>query len=296
MVKMHRLLNSLRLLLNVIFRLTYRYVFGSIWGVLGLTLLLYFNSEFVLGTQPITFKELALLVISMESSTKASIATALITIIGFMVAYWTASSNWKEQLRAQLCTQASGRLTEFSNLCSQDITTCKIYAENVVKVYDLVERDELEQAFHLVNYIHSSTQKTLLAREQVIANSIKSHILLSPYNSILVGIPGSIKHFQLACKRLGDITDFIYFPISYPIQDDKNVVDSFLRCTNKEKCTDYIRLVNKNFDSFNMNASYSSGCILRPISGINLWSAFSVLSNMRLILNVLVEERKINKE
>ena len=110
----------------------YRFLFGNIYGILITCLVVYNYSEFLFGTTPLSFDGLIHWAVTQSESTKVALLTATITVVGFLIAYATATSNWRSQLLANLKVQAAGEIEVFFVECSKLATDCKIYATAIV--------------------------------------------------------------------------------------------------------------------------------------------------------------------
>jgi type IV secretory pathway TraG/TraD family ATPase VirD4 len=95
----------------------YRFLFGNIYGIFVTSLVLYKYSQSLFGITPLGFGGLINWVVIQSESTKAALLGAIITIVGFLIAYATATANWKSQLLANLKVQAAGELEVFFAEC-----------------------------------------------------------------------------------------------------------------------------------------------------------------------------------
>ena len=85
----------------------YRFLFGNIYGILITCLVVYNYSKSLFGTTPLSFDGLIQWVVTQSESTKVALLSAIITVVGFLIAYATATSNWRSQLLANLKVQAA---------------------------------------------------------------------------------------------------------------------------------------------------------------------------------------------
>ncbi|MFM4972062.1 hypothetical protein ACEUCG_11040 [Aeromonas veronii] len=107
------------LLLTILFYLfiTFFYILqffiGNIYGIFILVLFLYFEADELFSITPYTPEQLLLWFSSQSESTITALLSTIITVIGFMLTYATATANWKGQLLANLKLQAAGELDVF---------------------------------------------------------------------------------------------------------------------------------------------------------------------------------------
>src|SRR5690606_6154661 len=126
---------------------------GSIYGILLLALFLYFNSSSLLDISPYNFDQLIFWLVSQSESSKAALLGSFVTVIGFMLAYATATSNWKAELRAYLKLQAAGDIHVFFSEFSSLATDCEIYASSLARAVDTIQNGcTFDEATFLANY------------------------------------------------------------------------------------------------------------------------------------------------
>ncbi|MHC5791763.1 hypothetical protein ACYT6H_09220, partial [Streptococcus pyogenes] len=80
---------------------------------------------------------------------KVAIASSLVTVVGFFIAYASATANWKSQLLANIKLQASSDLNSFFTEVNSLVTDLEIYAQDVVKSLDVIRdsSDDNEKMF-----------------------------------------------------------------------------------------------------------------------------------------------------
>ncbi len=85
----------------------FRFLVGSLYGILILLIILYFALPYFTDIQPYSFDELLLFVMNLDPQYKVAILTSLITVVGFLIAFQTATTTWKQQMHTNLSLQAA---------------------------------------------------------------------------------------------------------------------------------------------------------------------------------------------
>ncbi|PQJ62667.1 hypothetical protein BTO08_20795 [Photobacterium angustum] len=280
----------------IVSRLFYRYALGTVWGVFVLSLLLYFNSEAILGTTPISFQDLFVYLMLASETTKAAVLSSLITIIGFIVAYATASANWKDQMRANLKVQASSDCIGFYSEASRNVSTCVIYARALVSAVEKIRSGcTKEEAEFLVYYQRSNLDKFLLARESMIASSINCHTFLSKYDTILFSTPGAKENVELANEALSKLVNDLWFNVPYKVAPDTDQIGTFLAQVDVIKCKKFLSTANEYEQALAFHSGATSGVLLDQIVGASWATTKTQLKNYRSVwheMNILYRRHK----
>lgn len=267
-----------------IFRVIYRYLFGTVWGVLFLAIMMYYNSEFLLGTTPISFNELCLLLFSLSETMKAAIVSSLITIIGFIVAYATASSNWKAQLQGTLKSEASFECVNFFDNTQKKVMDCFLYAESLKATIEKIQagKPKEELLFH-TKYDREKTKEFIANREAVVLAGINSHTFLAKYNPIIVNTNGVAANLNLAISALSQISDDIWFNVPYEVSDSEKQISSFMKQVDITSLNKFIATVNVNKKALSFHPGAVAGILMDPVVKTN-WSTLITLFKVRGIL------------
>ena len=88
-------------------QLAYRLLFGTLLGVLFTSIIFYILAAHYFLSSPFTASELLAWFATLSAEAKAAIATTLMTVVGFVAAFWAASAAWKKQIELQVRTDAA---------------------------------------------------------------------------------------------------------------------------------------------------------------------------------------------
>lgn len=158
----------------------YRFFFGSIFGIFLTALVLYYYSESLFGITPMDLNGLMGWVVIQSESTKSAILGALITVVGFLIAYATATANWKSQLLANLKVQAAGEIEVFFAECSKLATDCEIYASALIEAVDKIQKGcPAEEAVFLAYYNRDQGQVFLQKRQRLVSLGAENGVVVN---------------------------------------------------------------------------------------------------------------------
>jgi hypothetical protein len=280
----HPIISVGLIFLVTIFRIINRYIFGSMWGLLCLSIILYINSENILGTKPITLYELCMLFFSLSESMKAAIVSSLITIIGFIAAYATASSNWKAQLKGTIKAEASFECVQFFKEAHSMITQCDIYANSLKSTVEKIQSDnpKSELLFH-TNYDRKKAKEFILNREGIVAKSINSHTFLAKYNSILINTNGVQSNLDLAISSLTVISRDIWFTIPYDVTEDDDQISTFVSQIDIDSLDRFLKTVKEHHNALSFHPSAAAAVLMDPIVGSS-WNMLMILFKVKKVL------------
>lgn len=268
----------------------FRFLFGNIYGIFITCLVAYYYSESLLGISPLSYDGLMQWIVSQSESTKVAIFSSVITVVGFLIAFATATSNWKSQILANLKVQASDELEIFFSECSKLATDCKLYATSLRDAVEKINNEcPNQEAEFLAQYNRDKGQLFLKQRDRLISLCIESNYLKGKYSSLLISVPRFKAELDSATTALEKILDKLYFMVPYHIPSDINPVQSFLNQVNITKCIELIKAVDENYLEISFSSGSIRGKLLSTIFGFNFWSLFFLYKERKLFKNTIIE-------
>lgn len=271
----------------------YRFLFGNIYGIFITCLVVYHYSESLLGISPLGFDSLMQWTVSQNESTKAAIFSAIITVIGFLIAYATATSNWKSQLLANLKVQAAGELEVFFAECSKLATDCEIYASALVAAVDKIQKGcSIQDAEFIAHYRRDQGQLFLQQRQRLISLGIEVHRLQGKYCILLISAPGLKAGLDSATNALERITDKLWIHVPLHIQNDLNPVQTFVNQVNVTECTALKIAVDENHGPLNFSSGGVRGNLMSTVVGFNFWTLFYLYKERKSFKETIIERYK----
>lgn len=271
----------------------YRFLFGNIYGILITCLVVYNYSEFLFGTTPLSFDGLIQWVVTQSESTKVALLSAIITVVGFLIAYATATSNWRSQLLANLKVQAAGEIEVFFAECSKLATDCKIYANALVDAVDKIQKGcSIEDAEFLSHYNREQGQLFLQQRQRLISLGIEVYRLQGKYSTLLISAPGLTAGLDSATNALERITERLWIQVPFHIQNDSNPIQTFVNQVNVTGCIALISSVSENHGELNFSSGGVRGNLMSTVVGFNFWTLYYLYKDRKDFKESIIERYK----
>lgn len=271
----------------------YRFLFGNIYGIFITIFIVYYYSDILFGITPLGVDGVMKWFVSQSESTKATLLASIVTVIGFLIAYATATANWKAQLLANLKVEAAGEIEVFFAEFAKLATDCNIYANALVEAVDKIQKGCAQhEAEFLASYNRDQGKIFLQTRQRIVTLSIEVHRLQGKYSSILISAPGLISGLNLAAKALGNIADKVWVNVPFYIQNDPNPIQSFVNQVNVSECMELKNAVDDNHDELNFSSGGVRGNLLSTVVGFNLWSLIYLYKEHNGFICTIIERYK----
>lgn len=274
----------------VVLGLFYRFIFQSVYGVLLVTLVIYWYAALITGVKPYSFSELTYWVLMLDREYKVALITSLVTITGFAIAFHTATINWRNQMRAQIMLQVSGEVENFFATVSSSITTAELYIEALVDAVNNIQKGaSVRDAEFLVDYNHSQQQQFLDARSLLSEASVEVHRLISRNYNSLVSNWGALSAAQRSATALAEVSQKMW--VNVPIVDinDPQRIQAFINQINVSECEEFIRTCKRCQGVMNGLTGGVRGQLQSSVLGFNL-PMFSDLITKRKEFRRIMEE------
>lgn len=256
-----------------------RYVLGTITGSFVLLMCIYFYLKAYGQTKPLSLQELVMWVDGLDKEYKTAIFSALLTVIGFVIAFYTATLNWKSQMKAELKFMVAGEIEDFFANISKDITSARLYAELLKKtIVEIKAGDSNENVHFLVQYVQQENAKFLAVRQRLSSASVEVHRLMGKNYNILATGWKLVRNLQEATNSLTEITRTMWIQVPLVDIEDADCITNFLKQIDEAECGIFIDVCNRNYDKINLFSGSIRGYLISPVVGINLFSFLNMLS------------------
>lgn len=267
-----------------------RFFIANLYGMFFLAVGIYYCSDGLFGVEAYTFPQLIDWFAVQSEGTKTAFLGSIVTVVGFLIAYATATYNWKAQALSQLRMQAAGEIDVFFAQCAKLTTDCQIYADALVEAVDKIHKNcTVEEAVFLVNYNRGQGQLFLQKRQQLVALGIEVHRLQARYSNLLVLAPGLKSNMDLAVNSLARITEKVWFQVPFQIDGDQDPVQTFVNQVNVADCMAFSEATQDNFGQLNFTSGGVRGILQSSVVGFNLWSLLFLFRERNGFKEAIVE-------
>jgi hypothetical protein len=247
-----------------------RWLVQSVFGILCLSVALYWATWTFSETRPLTGMGLALWVDDLPTEAKAAALTIVMSVIGFLIAFHTASASWKAQARAKMQLDAAEEIEAFFNEFLTKAFQMQLIAKRLLRAVRRAKAEGVtpDTLFDL-RYAFSSAAsfRTLLDRLSVMASDM--HRLRGRHGTMLMSIAGATEYLS-DCIDASDkvvIATRIYIPIFS--EEDASLFAAALR-VDEDAFSNFIETCLRYHGVIGALSGGVRGLLLAPMTNFNL--------------------------
>lgn len=257
-----------------------RVLFGTVFGVLVFSLVLYLLTSYIGDSKPLTFDQLLLWLDSLPIDSKTSVINSILVILGFLVAFHSAASNWKAELKAHLFNRIADEINVFNSEASNLLTKSEIYIHSLVDTANfIIENGASPQSIFKVQHVLNNAQKFYVLRDRLFEMSIEAFGIVGRNNLALSNIKGAIESLDNYSKYLGELTQLLWVDVPLIPHDSPDFTNEFVTQLDLLQCSKYIAAYNKNFGYINSLAGSVCGSLMGSFVEFNFSSYFFTFKN-----------------
>lgn len=276
--------------------LLFRFLIGTVWGVLFLSTLLYWMSWFVGNPKPLTPGQLLLWIDGLPTESKTAVATSLLTVLGFLVAFHSAALNWKAEAVARLKAHVAGEIELFFTEASRLTTDAQIYVRSLVEAVNLLQSQgpTVESMFKIQRTLEQ-LPKFLGIRDRLSAMSVEVHGIAGRHYTLLSTVWGATKVLEESAVAFAEITKKMWIHLPNIKNFHPDSVAEYLRQINMSECAEFIVCCEKNCDFINGITGGLRGLLIAPIVGVNFSSIRSLSGKRSAMVDALFKVREVKR-
>lgn len=251
--------------------IAFHILFGSILGVFLVSLFAYWAVGHFGLSSPLSFGELLLWLDSQPEGYKAAFISAALTVVGFVVAFHTATINWRNQLKAELKAQSAGEIEEFFAVVTRLISDASIFVQSLLDTVNTIQKGSSPQDVQFaVSWAVRESQKFIATRNQLSQSQIEVHRIKGRHYTILSsgwGLPATFDH---AVDAFNKVSERMWIHVPIVNLDNPNHIQNFLNQVNVAECTQFLEVAEKYSAPISMYAGSIKGQLMSPIMGVSL--------------------------
>lgn len=262
--------------------LVLRFLFGSAYGALVLTVAFYTYAYYFTSAPPLSPSELVLLIDGISSEYKVALLTSLVTVVGFVIAFHTATASWRNQMRAQLKAQVAGDIENFFAVVTSNMTDARIYVESLVDAVKKIQKgDSLDDARFSVAYLQRQAGEFLAARDRLSHASVEVHRLLDRSYTVLSTGWGILAMARLAADSLEKVTGKMWIRVPRVDLQNPDHIQSFMNEVNVSECNEFLEACEANYGKISGLSGGVRGYLIAPVFDFNLATLVTLLSDRK---------------
>lgn len=189
----------------------FKFIFGSLAGVLALSWLLYVGSPQIIGIEPWNFRELILWFDELGNDAKIGLASSMVTVLGFFIALHTTMHSWQRQTAATMRMSAADAIDQVITELNAILLRISLFTEATAKEVKRVRAHGLSLDANPILSVLSedvaefraNRQRLLQLEQEIISLSARYAVLFLP----LSGIPAALEAIE---ENVSTITKTIW--------------------------------------------------------------------------------------
>jgi len=284
-------------LVYIILRLILHFFIANIYGIGILFAIFYFFSHHITGVQPFNPIELIDWFAEQSDTLKALLVSSLVTVTGFLIAFQSATKNWKDQLVANIRVQASNDIDVVYTRINELISSINMYVDDNLKILSKIKNNaasiEIDSS---LKFVLSKTDKFLSERQELSLLSSRAFQLGSRYSMIFFLSQNTFDMLERINESVGKVTDKMW--ILAPTIDINNpgYLKHYLWYVEEEKYKELSLQCNESHSYIAGMAGAVRGKLTANIFGVNLSMLFNIIRKGKLFVDFWSDLKKIDKK
>lgn len=213
-----------------------RFLTGNLYGVCLLLSGIYFFVPLLTDIHFFSFSELLVWINSTPTESKTLIVSSLLTIIGFLIAFQSATKNWKDQLQANLRLDAGREIDRTYNQATRLINQLRIYADMFLELGNKVEEKGLTKDTHFgIHYLCQQSSQFIQNRKDVSEIHIDVYSMYGRYGLMFLSCGQTFKNLSIANRSLKEVTEKMWILTPDLDLESVTLIKDFLNYFDKDK-------------------------------------------------------------
>lgn len=187
-----------------------RWLTGSLWGYFLLSLALLLWIVFLTDLQPFTATELLLWFDSLDDDNKASIAVALITVLGFLIAFQTGYENSRRERLMSKEIEAADDIDSHYAEFQDNARELMAFAGQIVSGYEDDDHDGSGMEV-TVQYLLSEAPDLRRKQMRLVNLAILSHLLVRKWSYVILRHLNLYVHVEMMAEMSAPLSAASHF-------------------------------------------------------------------------------------
>jgi hypothetical protein len=243
-----------------------RFLFGSLLGVLALSLLLLWWQIKFGSSEPFSAEQVILWFSELPTDAKGAIASAVITVSGFLIAFHFATENWKAEVRAGLQLAAADEFEAAYSEVSELVTDVQIYFDQVLRAADEVRaRGATDKARFLVGYAVENYAKFVETRNRLTRRQVELIRIKGKHSTLWMSHWWLLEQVTGAEQALSKLVDRIWVRIPVLDAADPHLLERYVAGVDREQVLAYMTTYEVCYQRMNAFTGMVRGRLLAPV-------------------------------
>jgi hypothetical protein len=221
---------------------------------------------------------------SLDPQYKVAILTSVITIIGFLIAFQTATTTWKQQMHTSLRLQAAHEINSTYSRATELITSIRIFADLNLDLINKLKGNmpdiEITSAF---NFVQSKYGEFLSNRDELSLLHLKAYNFIGKYSTVLSSTWKSFDQLERINDALRLVAEKMWVFIPQITSEHINYKKLYLQYTDCSKLEELSEQCNLSHGFIAALAGNINGRLTAPIFLLNLSSLLTLFQKSKWI-------------
>lgn len=255
-----------------------RFLIGSVFGVFVTSVLLYVAMSIYGESKPFTLAQLVLWIDALPTESKTATVTSVLTVAGFLIAFHTATANWKAEALAIQKSHVANEIEEFFAETSRLTSDAEIYVRSLIDAVTKAQQNgATSEAGFAVQWVLDQTPKFLATRERLASMGVQVHRVSGRHYTVLSTVAGAIRALEDCATAFSEITRDMWVRLPSVPANHPDPIGFFIAQVNVTECGKFISTCERNFAFINGLSGGIRGELLSPIVGfrLSMWAHLS---------------------
>lgn len=259
----------------------------TVFGALLVAIALYYAQYWFGSSPPWTVGQLAIWLDDLPIEAKSAIATAVITVAGFLIAFRTANNAWKSQSQGELQLTAAADVETFFSEGTSRLIQVQLFVRSLLDAADELTTGLTKRARFKVQYCLREQPMFEEHRRRLVEMNVQSHRLLSKHSSSIYALWGTSPSLKAALSAFDAMVSATWIAAPSHAEDASDVESVFQQTLDVKSCQLFLDAYEKNFVRMSAMEGAARGRLQSPIFGFSMATFTTALQVRKDLVGVL---------
>jgi hypothetical protein len=240
---------------------------GTLFGLLITSLLTYCAVASFTTVRPFSGGELLIWFSALSGETQTGVATALITVLGFFIAFRTSQAAWIQQARLTRLHAIADEIDDFFSITSAALIDMAVWAERLVEAIDELDSlppHERGNSLSRIRAVIDSRADFEEARNEIRRRVVSCHRFEGRYTMLLIPLGGTITSLRRCADALSSVGKYMWISIPHdvPVNWQLADLDQYLDLT---KWRSLAQRLDEERETISANSGLLRGALLSSL-------------------------------
>lgn len=268
----------------LVLRYISQFLTANLYGILILVILLYLLLPKFTGINPLSFNELLLFIMGLSPEYKVAILTSTLTIVGFLIAFQTATASWQRQKHTEMRLQAAIDFDITYSRINELITAIKIFADLNMDLINKIGKNLPEfEIISVFNYLQSQHNEFLTNRKELSLLHTRSYLFYGRYSNVLSSTWNSFNQLEHVNEALRLVAEKMWLFIPQLAVTSPNYKELYMQYSNVTKLEDLSNQCGESHEYIAAVIGNIKGKLTAPIFQFNLSALIMIFQKSKWI-------------